>query len=89
MFKRNGSAIRQLLILQRNYLRLFLIETFLSGQVIIHYLLNYHSSNLSKPNTSPYKMCIEPQYKSNTRRHTRKDSSNSYSEKEVFLWQIA
>ena len=89
MFKRNGSALRQLLILQRNYLRLYLIETFLSGQVIIHYLLNYHSSNLSKPNTSPYKMCIEPQYKSNTRRHTRKDNSNPYSEKEVFLWQIA
>ena len=55
MFKRNGSALRQLLILQRNYLRLYLIETFLSGQVIIHYLLNYPSSNLSKPNTTPYK----------------------------------
>ena len=88
MFKRNGSALRQLLILQRNYLRLYLIETFLSGQVIIHYLLNCHSSNLSKPNTSPYKMCIEPQYKSNTRRHTRKDSSNSYSEKEVFYGRL-
>lgn len=35
-------------------LHLYLIETFLSGQVIIHYLLNYRSSNLSKPNTSPY-----------------------------------
>ena len=33
MFKRNGSALRQLLILQRNYLRLYLIETFLSDYI--------------------------------------------------------
>ena len=33
-------------------------------------------------------MCIEPQYKSNTRRHTRKDNSNSYSEKEVFYGRL-
>ena len=85
MFKRNGSALRQLLILQRNYLRLYLIETFLSGQVIIHYLLNYHSSNLSKPNTSPYKMCIEPQYKFNTRRHTRKITIPHTAKKKFFF----
>ena len=38
--------------------------------------------------TKPPRMCIEPQYKSNTRRHTRKDSSNSYSEKEVFYGRL-